>query len=289
MKRNFGEPLTASGNFFIFLAFVLSLILLKDCQGLNKPDQPNIIFILADDLGAGDLHCTGHPYAMSPNLDQLANRGTRFERAYMAGAWCAPSRYGLMSGQFPARDFDLTRNLKPDEPCVTRILQSSGYTTAHFGKWHMTKGKEYSNSPEDFGIDEHFLTNYDGQANSWTKAERKEEYWRAKTTDAYVDKTIDFIKANSKKEAPQPFYVNLWIYPTHSYIHPTPGQLEIYKDLQVNTADFSPYQQEFLNFVAKHGDIDKAMQAYCADVLPWIWPWVACLTFYRNRGWIKTP
>ncbi len=81
--------------------------------------------------------------------------------------------------------------------------------------------------------------------HTWTKAERKEEYWRANTTEAYV---------------------NLWIYPTHSYIHPTPGQLEVYKDLQVETTDLSPYQQEFLKFVGKHGDIDKAMQAYCADV-----------------------
>jgi len=266
MKRNVSGSGFASGNFLGLLALVLSIIVLNDCQALNKPEQPNIIFILADDLGAGDLHCTGHPYAMSPNLDQLAKRGIRFERAYMAGAWCAPSRFGLMSGQFPARDFDLTRNLKPDEPCVTSIFQDAGYTTAHFGKWHMTSGTEYSDSPDDFGIDEHFLTNYDGNAHTWTRAERKEEYWRAKTTDAYVDMTIDFIKANSEKQASQPFYVNLWIYPTHSYIHPTPRQMEVYKGLQVEITDFSPYQQEFLKFVAKHGDIDKAMQAYCADV-----------------------
>ncbi len=63
-------PEIAAGNFTVFLVFVLSLIVLKDCQALKKPEQPNIIFILADDLGAGDLHCTGHPYAMSPNLDK---------------------------------------------------------------------------------------------------------------------------------------------------------------------------------------------------------------------------
>jgi len=253
-------------RFSAFLLVVLSMIMLFECQASKKPEPPNIILILADDLGAGDLHCTGHPYAMSPNLDQLAKQGIRFERAYMAGAWCAPSRFGLMSGQFPARNFDLTRNLDPHEPCVTKILQEAGYTTAHFGKWHLSKGREISGSPDDFGIDEHFLTNYDGQADTWTREEREEEYWRAKTTDAYVDKTINFIKANSAKQAPQPFYINLWIYPTHSYIHPTPGQLEAYKGLQVETSDFSPYQQEFLNFVAQHGDLDKAMQAYCADV-----------------------
>jgi arylsulfatase A-like enzyme len=77
---------------------------------------------------------------------------------------------------------------------------------------------------------------------------------------------IDFIKKNDSKKTAQPFYMNLWIYPTHSYIHPTPEQLEVYKGLKVDYNDFSQYQQEFLKFVAKHGDIDKAMQAYCADV-----------------------
>ena len=249
-----------AGYLGLFLAIASSLALTKGCQ--EGQDQPNIIFILADDLGAGDLQCTGHPYAKTPNLDQLAKEGIRFERAYMAGAWCAPSRFGLMSGQFPARDFDQSRNLKPDEPSVTKVLQDAGYRTGHFGKWHMTSGSEYSNSPGDFGIDESFLTNYAGEARTWTKEEKNEEYWRAKSTDAYVDMTIDFIERNDA----QPFYVNLWIYPTHSYIHPTPGQLEVYEGLKVDYSDFSPYQQDFLTFVAQHGDIDQAMQAYCADI-----------------------
>jgi N-acetylgalactosamine-6-sulfatase len=250
----------------VLLLIVLSMNLFTACSGRGSSDPPNIIFILADDLGAGDLHCTGHPYVLSPNLDKLAEQGIRFERAYMAGAWCAPSRYGLMRGQFPARDFDRSRNLKPDEPSVTSMLHEAGYNTAHFGKWHMTKGDEYAYSPDDFGINEHFLTNYDGQANTWTKEERNEKYWRAKTTDAYVDKTIDFVKKNQALPTRKPFYVNLWIYPTHSYIYPTPEQLEVYRELKVDYADFSPYQQEFLKFVAEHGDIDQSMQAYCADV-----------------------
>ena len=60
--------------------------------------------------------------------------------------------------------------------------------------------------------------------------------------------------------------MNLWIYPKHSYIDPTPEMLAVYKDLKVDLNDFSKQQQEFLSFVSKHGDIDKSMQAYCADV-----------------------
>ncbi|MEX0986641.1 MAG: sulfatase-like hydrolase/transferase [Bacteroidales bacterium] len=244
------------------------LVSLTSCMEGRQDEPPNIIFILADDLGAGDLHCTGHPYAMTPHLDRLADRGIRFERAYMAGAWCAPSRYGLMSGQFPARYFDRTRNLRPEEPTITKILKDAGYTTAHIGKWHMTSNTEKDISPRDFGIDEHFLTNFfgGGDVYTWTREERNQEYWRAKTTDAYVDRTIDFIQQNKAGGLHKPFYVNLWIYPTHSYIHPTTEQMAVYEGLTVDYSDFSPHQQEFLKFVSRHGDIDQAMQAYCADV-----------------------
>src|SRR5215210_8315503 len=65
-------------------------------------ERPNVVFILADDLGYGDLKCYGHPYARTPNLDRLAEQGTRFTQAYMTGVTCCPSRTGLMTGKFPA-------------------------------------------------------------------------------------------------------------------------------------------------------------------------------------------
>lgn len=256
------------GKTIFIVMFLAGLVVLPhSCSRAESHQPPNIIFILADDLGAGDLQCSGHPYVRTPHLDRLAENGIRFKRAYMAGAWCAPSRYGIMSGQFPGRDFDRTRNLKPYEPSVTKILKDAGYHTAHFGKWHMTQGTEYSDSPADFGIDEHFLHNYKGgEANTWSPEEKQKEYWRAHSTDAYVDMTIDYIKRHDPAETSAPFYVNLWIFPTHSYIHPTPGQLKEYEGLEVEIEDFSEYQQAFLRFVARHGDIDEAMQAYCADV-----------------------
>ncbi|MEX0983330.1 MAG: sulfatase-like hydrolase/transferase [Bacteroidales bacterium] len=124
------------------LTLMLFPAMLAGCSSPEKEEnRPNIIFILADDLGAGDLHFAGHPYAMTPHLDRLAGQGISFERAYMAAAWCAPSRYGLMSGQFPARYFDQTRNIRPDEPTITKILNEAGYNIGHFGKWHMTSNE----------------------------------------------------------------------------------------------------------------------------------------------------
>jgi len=247
------------------MSLLLSSVLLPAafCQAQT---QPNIIFILADDVGAGDLHCTGHPYAITPNLDKLADQGIRYERAYMAAAWCAPSRYSLMRGQYPARGFYKNRNLKPDEPSITQILKNAGYTTAHFGKWHLNKDLKYAESPGDFGIDEHFTFGSHIKGKKWTSKDFEEEYFRAKTTDYLVDMAIDFIDENNSQKSPSPFYLNLWVYPTHSLINPTPEQLEVYNGLKVNFDDFSPLQKEFLEFVAEHGDIDKSMQAYCADI-----------------------
>ena len=66
------------------------------------PAKPNIVFLLADDLGRGDLHCYGHPYARTPNIDSLARDGTRFMQYHATGATCCPARTGLMTSKWPA-------------------------------------------------------------------------------------------------------------------------------------------------------------------------------------------
>ncbi|GJM64136.1 N-acetylgalactosamine-6-sulfatase [Persicobacter diffluens] len=272
----------------ITLLIALIVGLLIRCQpptqkATAEAEKPNIIFILTDDLGAGDLGCTGHPYAQTPNIDQLAIDGVRFTKAYMSASWCAPSRYGLMRGQYPSREFYGTRNLMPEQPSVTKMLKEAGYATAHFGKWHMNIGKKYSNSPSDFGIDEH-LTILSG-GPTWSKEERKDPYFRAKSTDKYVDLTMDFIQKQSIEKDNKPFYVNLWVAPTHSYIDPTPEQLSVYKNLKVNLEDFkNPWQREFLEFVGQHGDINKSMQAYCADLTALDKAVGRLMTFLKENG-----
>src|SRR5262249_49206862 len=112
--------------------------------------RPNIVFILADDLGYADLKCYGHPYARTPNLDRLATEGTRFEQFYMTGGTCCPSRTGLMTGKFPAtfREYPAGSGFG-DRVTVTELLKRRGYTTGHFGKWHIGP-KE---TPGTYGID----------------------------------------------------------------------------------------------------------------------------------------
>ncbi len=121
--------------------------------GKEVPQKPNILFIFADDLGWGDLGCYGNKRVKTPNIDKLATQGTLFTQFYVNGSVCSPSRTAFMTGHFPARHrvhghFDPRLNQKRDMPdwldadvtTVTDLLQKQGYTTAHFGKWHLGSG-----------------------------------------------------------------------------------------------------------------------------------------------------
>src|SRR5262245_42664245 len=115
-----------------------------------EPPRPNIVFILADDLGWGDLGCYGHPQTKTPHLDQLAREGTLFTQFYVCGSVCSPSRCAFFTGQYPARhkihghyatveqneNRGMSQYLDPRTPNVAAILKAAGYATAHIGKSH---------------------------------------------------------------------------------------------------------------------------------------------------------
>src|SRR2546423_13173993 len=86
----------------IHLTLLVAMAALGTVPAAAQERKPNIVFLLADDLGYADLKCYGHPYARTPNLDKLASEGTRFTQFYMTGVTCCPSRTGLMTGKFPA-------------------------------------------------------------------------------------------------------------------------------------------------------------------------------------------
>ncbi|MFM1803079.1 MAG: hypothetical protein RJA81_2431, partial [Planctomycetota bacterium] len=114
-----------------------------------QESKPNIIFILTDDLGPGDVGFSGGTLAKTPNIDRIAQEGIQFEQYYSASPICSPSRCGLITGQFPARwnihSYLQTRAgnrecgqadfLDSKAPSLPRILKKNGYRTAHFGKW----------------------------------------------------------------------------------------------------------------------------------------------------------
>ncbi len=125
---------------------------------------PNILFILADDLGYGDLSCYGRPDYRTPQLDRLAREGLRFTSNYTAAAVCTPTRVALMTGRYPARlpiglveplaYGDESVGLPPEHPTPASLLKQAGYETALMGKWHLGYLPEHG--PIRHGFDEFY-------------------------------------------------------------------------------------------------------------------------------------
>ena len=163
----------------IYFATGLALPLLNACTGLTDADKPNIIYIMCDDLGWGDVGCYGQQLIETPHLDQMAREGMRFTQAYAGSPVCAPSRASFMTGQHTGhtevrgnkeywRGVPMVKYGDNDEfsrvgqhpydadhIILPEIMKRNGYTTAMFGKW--AGGYEGSHStPDKRGIDEFY-------------------------------------------------------------------------------------------------------------------------------------
>jgi arylsulfatase A-like enzyme len=205
---------------------VLALMALLGGYGLAA-EKPNILFILTDDMGYGDVGCNGGTFVPTPNIDSLAREGVRFTQYTSASPICSPSRAGCTTGMFPARwkitSFLQTREgnracgqadfLDAKAPSLARTLKESGYATGHFGKWHMGGGRDVSNAPpfEAYGFDEHASTwespdpHPDITGSNWIWSP-KDKVKRRDRTAFFVDRTLDFLRRHKG----QPCYVNLW-------------------------------------------------------------------------------
>ena len=107
---------------------------------LGSESKPNIILCMADDQGWGDVGYNGHPILKTPHLDQMSREGVIFNRFYSAAAMCSPTRGSVYTGRNPYRygiTFAMKGMLEPTEIPITTVLKSAGYTTGHFGKWHL--------------------------------------------------------------------------------------------------------------------------------------------------------
>jgi len=243
----------------------------------SAPSRPNIIFILLDDQGWADAGAFGHPYMKTPHIDRLVDQSARFEQFYVSNPICSPSRAAFITGQYPARhgvhahfgthEKNAARGmpnwLDPDVTTVFDLARSAGYATAHFGKWHLGAGK-LAPTPDAYGVDEYRTVN---SANAtwrvgkngahWEWKQGRATYFRAKSTDLFVDETIRFIEAHRD----QPFYINLWTLIPHGILNPTPEELAVYDGLQVSPEDFPSWMRQY---VAEAEHPQQQMKVFCA-------------------------
>ena len=158
--------------------FTLALCVLSCGNIAHAAEPPNIIFIMADDLGYGDLGCYGQEIIQTPHLDRMATEGTKFRNMYAGCTVCAPSRSVLMTGQHmghthvrgnAGRTDRSIQSLRPEDVTVGEVLKQAGYTTGLFGKWGLgdeTEGSE-DGVPTRQGFDEFFGYLDQGHAHNY--------------------------------------------------------------------------------------------------------------------------
>ncbi len=156
--------------------FKLGVCILLLCSSLKMiaQDKPNVVFIFVDDLGYGDLGCYGATKVKTPNIDKIASEGRIFTDAHSASAVCTPSRYALLTGQYPFRanngkgiwgpaPINSELLIKTNQITIADVFKNSGYATAALGKWHLGFGEGENNwqeplspGPNDVGFDYYY-------------------------------------------------------------------------------------------------------------------------------------
>lgn len=151
-------------NILTFLLIIIALV------WAEAQSQPNVVIILTDDMGYGDLGCySPESKIATPNIDALAESGIMFRDAHAAGAWCVPSRYGMVTGRYPRLMPLKVQNgslIKPEQETVATVMKRADYTTACVGKWHLgfdsvdfknpTQITKLAGGPVDHGFDYFF-------------------------------------------------------------------------------------------------------------------------------------
>ncbi|PWD98435.1 sulfatase [Marinilabilia rubra] len=237
-----------------FLFFFSSLLLLSACQATEKqqakPEKPNVLFFLVDDMGWMDAGYQGSEFYETPNIDQLATEGMRFTDAYATHPRCVPSRYSLITGRYPAReqmpgpgegklqsskgDIPLrpgdAGKLKPGEFTIANAMKEAGYSTFFIGKWHLATSGTF---PEDVGFDVNIAGGHAGSPISYFFPYNESERTTKKApiegleegepgeylTDRITRETTNYLRNHFQNDTTdQPFFAFVSHYAVHQPI-----------------------------------------------------------------------
>jgi arylsulfatase A-like enzyme len=212
------------------LILIVCALSLGEAAG-GATEQPNILFVLIDDMGWMDLGCYGNQLHRTPNIDRLAAEGIRFTQAYAAAHICSPTRGSIMTGKFPARTHitdwipgwkkpeklsppDWQKFLKDEEFTLGEMLQQAGYKTAWLGKWHLNEVAERGGSKEKHGDristpqQEH---GFDAGTQNWLLNSNKNSS-DPKGVFQLTREALDFMDAAEER----PWFIGLSHYSVHS-------------------------------------------------------------------------
>ena len=264
----------------VLMALCVSFV---EGQDTHASRRPNVILLMTDDQGYGDLACHGNSLIKTPQLDALHAESTRFTNFHV-NAFCAPTRAALMTGRMSDRTHVRTtvfgRNyLNRDETTIAEFFKASGYSTGQFGKWHL--GQNHPYRPMDRGFDQ-WVGHGDGgtgtSSDYWGNDKMNDTYWRngqweqfsGFCTDIYFDESMKFIEASGDK----PFFLYLATNVPHGPWNVPKAWRQPYegKDLPSQTVDFFATLSRFdwnlgrlRKFLSKRGLDENTMIIYLTD------------------------
>lgn len=246
--------------FAAFFAFVLSI---------NGSKQPNVVLVITDDQGYGDLSCHGNPVLKTPNLDELHRDSIRLTDYHVAPT-CSPTRAALLTGHWTNRTgvwhTIMGRSmLRHNEVTIGQILAEGGYHTGMFGKWHL--GDNYPYRPEDRGFQEVLRHGGGGVGQTpdfWDNAYFDGSYFhngkavpvKGFCTDVFFDYAKKFIR--SVKNSGKPFFVYLCTNAPHGPMHAPEKYSKPYEKQGVSVANF-------LGMIANIDDNVGAMRSFLKE------------------------
>ena len=229
---------------FIFLFLFTTLV--GSVKGIAQAsDPPNVIIIITDDQGYGDLGANGNHHIKTPNLDAFANESVRFNNFYVSPV-CAPTRASLMTGRYSLRTgvrdtYNGGAIMAASEITIAELLKAANYRTGIFGKWHL--GDSYPSRPKDQGFDESLIhlsggMGQVGDFTTWFHGDRsyfdpilwhngEQESFSGYCSDIFTDKALDFITANQEA----PFFCYLSFNAPHTPLQVPEKYYDMYKNI----------------------------------------------------------
>ncbi len=278
----------------IFTLIVCSLFMF--CHASTGDEKPNIIYIMADDLGYGDLACYGNALHRTPNLDRMASNGIKMTD-FHAAPWCAPSRRAFMTGCHPNRPWGKNFNRLASSVTFAEMLKSNDYQTAIIGKWHLGMGDGLH--PLDQGFDYWYGTkgsnDWDGPRPNYSSFKNApESAWKtpyyinrkkvgvikqSEITGSYTEQAIQFIETNHQK----PFFLFL----SHNMPHVPIFASESFRGKSANGVYGDVIEEldwstgEVIKCIQNHGLEKTTLIVFTSDNGPW--------KMFREFGGFSTP
>lgn len=264
------------------LAFFFLFGLATVATGVEKP---NIVVILCDDLGYGDLACYGHPHIKTPHLDEMARQGALFTSFYSAAPVCSPSRVGLLTGRAPNRagvydwipEYSKKRHartlphMRSNEITIPQLLKDAGYATCMSGKWHCNSKFNSGDQPQphDFGFDHWFATHNNAAPShknpvNFVRNGRKVGKLEGFSCQIVADEAIEWLRGQHEKNAAQPFFLYVAYHEPHEPVASPPDLVQTYLDVAENE-DEAQYFANAENLDAATGRLLAALHDLGVD------------------------